>query len=595
MEYRVPSARAARLREEGQTVVNPLIQGLFNEFRRTQELEALKDSDAFELFAASLILSDELLSQVQMTDLLLDASTLGIDVAILEVNGQLAWDSEDVHELCAPAARIEVSVHFIQAKQSASISSSEILGFGDVVTRFLNNDNLGGYPRLTSLAEALRTVFDSYATNLKSLPSVFLYYATTAPKAATVDGTVVTRAGVIQDDIRQLGFVGDVVARVLGTDDLHDAWIKKNHANEVEIQLEKQVNLPKMPEIDQAILGVVSISELLKLVKDDSGQLDERVFYDNVRGFKGADNPVNRQIMDTLSSPERNLLPVLNNGVTIVAGSYTPKPGDAVAISSYQIVNGCQTSHCLYLSQDVMANLLDEIYVPLRLVVTSDEEVATRIIRATNSQTEVQENDLLALSKFQKKLEDFYRLDDADVKLTYERRSGQFYDKDVTKTRVLTIRDQMRAVSAVFLDLPHLASRYTNRLYGEVGDGIFREDHKLLPYVASAFAAYRLELAFRAGLDSKYKPARYHILMAFKYQALGRRSTHLESAKVESQSETLISALKRPDQVELFRYAAEAVMTAAGGEVPSPDRLKRQQFTTELIATLLGSAPDGNS
>ena len=103
------------------------------------------------------------------------------------------------------------------------------------------------------------------------------------------------------------------------------------------------------------------------------------------------------------------MLPVLNNGVTIVAGSYTPKPGDAVAISSYQIVNGCQTSHCLYLSQDVMANLLDEIYVPLRLVVTSDEEVATRIIRATNSQTEVQENDLLALSKFQKKLEDFYR------------------------------------------------------------------------------------------------------------------------------------------------------------------------------------------
>ena len=336
-------------------------------------------------------------------------------------------------------------------------------------------------------------MFDSYATSLKVSPAIFLYYATTASKAATVDKNVVSRASAIQDDISQLGFVGEVVVRILGSDDLHDSWIKKNHANEVEIQLEKQVNLPKMPGIDQAILGVVSISELLKLIKDDTGLLNPCVFYDNVRGFKGADNPVNKQIMSTLSSPERTLLPVLNNGVTVVAGSYTPKPGDAVAISGYQLVNGCQTSHCLYLSQDVLTDQLHEVYVPLRLVITSDEDVATRIIRATNSQTEVQENDLIALSKFQKKLEDFYRLDDADVKLTYERRSGQFYEKDVTKTRVLTIRDQMRAVSAVFLDLPHQASRYTNRLYSEVGGAIFRDDHKLLPYVASAFAAYRLQ------------------------------------------------------------------------------------------------------
>ena len=568
--------------------LNPLINGLFKEFRRAQELESFKDSDAFELFAASLILSDEMLAQEQMTDLLLDADVLGIDVAVLEINGQLAWDIEDVVELCA-TSKIDVSVHFIQAKQSASISSAEILSFGDAVTRFLNNEKFEAYPRLKALAQALRAVFDDYAVNLKTSPSVFLYYVTTAPKTATVDPNVVSRAEAVRDDIAQLGFIGDVVIRILGTDDLHEAWVRKNHANEVEIQFEKQVNLPKMPGIDQAILGVISVLELLKLIKDDLGLRDERVFYDNVRGFKGVDNPVNRQIIATLESPERSLLPVLNNGVTVVAGSYTPKPGDAVAISSYQIVNGCQTSHCLYLSQEVLANEIAEVYVPLRLVITGDEDVATKIIRATNSQTEVQENDLLALSKFQKKLEDFYRLDDADVKLTYERRSGQFYEQDVTKTRVLTIRDQMRAVSAVFLDLPHLASRYTDRLYGEVGIAIFREDHKLLPYVAGAFAAYRLENAFRAGLDPRYKPARYHLLTAFKYQILGEKSAALESSKIEMQSGRLITALKSPDQVDLFRAAAEAVVGAAGGELPSPDRLKRQQFTTELVSALAAS------
>jgi hypothetical protein len=132
-----------------------------------------------------------------------------------------------------------------------------------------------------------------------------------------------------------------------------------------------------------------------------------------------------------------------------------------------------------------------------------------RIIRATNSQTPVTENDLVALTRFQKQLEDFYRLDSADVTLTYERRPGHFFDKNVTKTRVVTIFDQMRSLSSVFLDLPHSAARYAHRLYSEMGEAIFRTDHVLLPYVASAFASYGLENAFRTGLDTKYKSARY--------------------------------------------------------------------------------------
>ena len=34
--------------------------------------------------------------------------------------------------------------------------------------------------------------------------------------------------------------------------------------------------------------------------------------------------------MSTLASEDRNLLPVLNNGVTVVASTYSPKPGDTV-------------------------------------------------------------------------------------------------------------------------------------------------------------------------------------------------------------------------------------------------------------------------
>ncbi|MEV7269291.1 AIPR family protein [Streptomyces bacillaris] len=569
--------------------MNPLIKGLFKKFREEEELTEISDADAFELFAASLILPEDLTSQVQKSDLLLDPGAIGVDVIALDVNGHLAWDVDDVKEICDNAAKVDVSVHFIQAKQSASVSSTDILNFGDTVRKFLQGEGFSAHPRMDALTKALGSLFENYASRLKGSPSVYLHFTTTAPKQAIAADPVKERSATARKHIDNLGFLGKVTVTVLGADDIHDAWVRKNHANEVEIQFEKQVNLPKMPGVDQAILGVVSVAELLKLIEiGDARTLDERVFYDNVRGFKGEDNSVNKQIMKTLNSPERNLLPVLNNGVTVVAASYAPKPGDAVALSGYQIVNGCQTSHCLHLSKDSLGEALSDVYVPIRLVVTGDEEVATQIIRATNSQTAVQENDLVALSKFQKKLEDFYKLDASDIKLTYERRSGQFYNKEVTKNRVVTIGDQIRAVSSMFLDAPHVAARYASRLYEDIGAAIFREDHKLLPYMASAFAAYRLENAFRSGgLEAIYKPARYHILMAYKYHVLGGQSASLEKNKSEEQSEQIIAALKQHDLISTFRELAQSVIATGGGQMPSRDRLKRQQFTQDLVTELM--------
>lgn len=567
--------------------MNPLISGLFTTFRQSEELEELKTDDAFELFAASLALPDEVLRQVEKTDLLLDAGTIGIDTIVMEVNNQIVRDESDVNEVADPASKIEVTLHVIQSKQSPHISSAEILNFGDAVKTFIKNGDLSAYPAVAASPQAFRAVFDLFATKLKAPPTVSAYFITTAPKQAVTDPNVRQRVSSVIEDLNELGYLSKVSFEVWGADELHAAWSRKNNANTVEIALEKQVNLPQMPGIDQAILGVVSVSELFKMLEDDHSNLDERVFYDNVRGFKGADNLVNKQMLHTMTSSERDLLPVLNNGVTVVAGSYIPKPGDAISLSDYQIVNGCQTSHCLYLAKEELGDDKDRVFVPLRVVVTSDDDVATRIIRATNSQTAVQENDLVALTNFQKKLEDFYKFDAADIKLTYERRSGQFFNKEVVKTRVLTINDQIKSISAIALQLPHNAARYASRLYDEVGNSIFKDDHYLLPYMASAFAAYRLENAFRTGLDPKYKTARYHVLMAYAVQALGHSFAPLDQKKAERDAQTLIAALKKPDQTARFAVAAQAVADAAGGELPTRDRLKRQQFTSEILAYIL--------
>ncbi|WP_280349990.1 AIPR family protein [Nocardia abscessus] len=564
--------------------MDPLIKGLFKEFRETQELLDMRESDAFELFVATLLLRDDLLDQIDMTDLLLDPGTIGIDLALLEVNGELVAGPTEVSAVCDSKRSLEVTLTLMQVKTSTSVNTSEILNFGDAIKKVLSNEVPAQHPKLSAISEALFAIYDGYASRLKDRPRVNLAYVTTANDDALSDSMVQDRVATVQKEVRSLSYVGELVFEVYGAASIYEASRRKLHANESDIVLEKAVNLPQMPGINQAILGVISVRELLKLIENENGSLNERVFYDNVRGFKGEENAVNQQIIETLGSPSRSLLPVLNNGVTVVARSYAPKPGDAVSLTGYQVVNGCQTSHCIFLAKEQLGAVADSVFVPMRLVVTDDEDVATRIIRATNSQTAVNDSDLIALTKFQKRLEDFYSQDPMNAGLTYERRAGQFYYRDVTRTRIVTISEQMRAVAATFLDLPHLAARYPAHLYAEVGDSIFDDSHRLAPYLASAFAAYRLETAFRTTLEPEFKPIRYHILTAYKYDLFGGNSASLNKRSIDDQSQQIVDTLRQPDYVAIFRETAHKIIRSAGGQLPTADRLKRQPFTQEMIS-----------
>ncbi|MEU0076156.1 hypothetical protein ABZ027_42540 [Streptomyces sp. NPDC006332] len=75
--------------------------------------------------------------------------------------------------------------------------------------------------------------------------------------------------------------------------------------------------------------------------------------------------------------------------------------------------------------------------------------------------------------------------------------------------------------------------------------------------------------------------------MAYKYHVLGGQSASLEKNKSEEQSEQIIAALKQHDLISTFRELAQSVIAAGGGQMPSRDRLKRQQFTQDLVTQLM--------
>jgi hypothetical protein len=73
-------------------------------------------------------------------------------------------------------------------------------------------------------------------------------------------------------------------------------------------------------------------------------------------------------------------------------------------LKDFQIVNGCQTSHVLFRNRALLQN----VFVPIKIIVTADAEVTNLITKGTNRQTEVKVEAFESLNPFQKELEEFY-------------------------------------------------------------------------------------------------------------------------------------------------------------------------------------------
>ncbi len=172
---------------------------------------------------------------------------------------------------------------------------------------------------------------------------------------------------------------------------------------ETEIDFSQKILLPDIPKINQSYLGYVEYDEYLKLIVGENGEIRKNVFYDNVRDYQG-DNEVNLEIAETVKSAADKFI-LLNNGVTIICKKLT-NLRNKFTLTDYQIVNGCQTSHVLYYNKDLVnANL----QIPIKLIETLDEDTVNNIIKATNRQTEVTNEQLIALNEFHRKLEAYYK------------------------------------------------------------------------------------------------------------------------------------------------------------------------------------------
>lgn len=519
-------------------MIDRITQSLLKDFETKFDFNVEKESDLFEHFVNYTILERKLEDRIDEDSLgLINIGingTFGLDGFAILINKHLITSIEDLDSILEKNIKPVADVFFIQAKTSNSFEVKEISSFGNSIEDFVSlNQNYSWNENAKTFIELFKHL-TSRANDLETNPTCHIYYCTLGDYEK--DKNTEAEKSRILKNIRDQRVFNKIDFNFLDYNDLQNDYKKIGQKISRTFAFSSKTLMPDIEKVKEAYIGVVPATTIINLIEEDS-ELISSIFYDNVRDFQGF-NKINQEIKKTISDEKlKYAFSVLNNGITIVAEKLTPSR-DNVTITNYQIINGLQTSRVLLDSKD---SIDDKIYVTLKLIVTEDENLISKIIRSTNRQTEVKEEDLLAYSDFQKRLEDFFKTFNEPDKLFYERRSKQYNGSSIDYKLIIDKSTLIKTLGSFYFLKPQLATRYFGALFNEFGKQLFIDNHKLYPYYTSALIYKKLENKFRANeIDKKYKKIRYFMLMMLRLE-YSLEFPNFEAKKIEKYCSDLIT------------------------------------------------------
>lgn len=558
--------------------MDKITKSLLDTFSNQYEIESLSESTRFEHFANFSVTSKLFRGSYELDDIHTGSGgDCAIDGLVLIVNGRIITDEDELRDVVDATSHLDADIIFVQSKTSSSFDGSSIGSFIHGVKDFLSDDpQLVQNDKISKMKEIWEAVISMSSYMINRRPICKLFYVCTGKWLDDQNLKAIINSG--KSEIEAIGIFEDVSVDPLGATEIQKLYHETKNKLSSTINFQSRITLPDIEGVKEAYLGVLPFPEYIKLIQDENKTIYS-IFDDNVRDFQGS-NVVNKKIKNTLEDRKFDLFCVLNNGITIVASALTPA-ANRFTIRDYQVVNGCQTSHVLHECQNIEG--IDNVYVPIRIVVTERDDIKTAITLATNSQTEVKTEQLEALNIFQKRLELYYNAEIKNFSLYYERRSQQYNsDAGIKKTQIVSIPIQIKAFASMFLSSPHLVSGYYGTIVKRFSGRIFNEEHKYSMYYVSALAHYRIEQLFRSGdLKTEYKKARFHLLYIVRLLLAGEALPQFNSNKIETLCEEIKKSLLDEDfSLDLFQQA-QAIFESSGLD------LDKKQYKSESETEML--------
>lgn len=547
-------------------------QSLLKEFAESQKINNLKRDDQFEAFVNYIVVSDVYPEEFDFNIISTGVGEFGVDGIAIIVNDVIVDDEEQLNDIIDHSPVLQVQFIFIQAKSSSAFDSGDMSKFFQAVLDFFKEKpKFVQSEKVLELQKLSRILYESAAKFSRGLPRISLYYATTGTWADDKNLCAI-RDGFLAQATTLHMFSG-ATFHPLDATKIQKLFFQTKNAFRVTINFSQNLSLPEIANVRESYIGLLPVSEYLKAICDEDGNVRRRLFFDNIRDFQG-DTPVNKSIAETLCSNNSIEFPLRNNGVTIVARKLQ-RVGPQFTLEDFQIVNGCQTSHV------IAANSIsggESIMIPIKIIATEDEEITRQIIIASNQQNTVDQESFWALDPIHKAIEIYFESKEGDRRLYYERRPGQFNTiAGVEKVRIVTKDQLLKMYASVFLEQPNQVGRYYKDLTPMIGKDIFSPNHQVHSYYTAAYIGYRLEFMFRnRRLDTAWKAFRFQIAMAARLLLQRQHKLDPNKRRTQSYCTILDDVMADPDKAQgVFEKATKAItrsVNALGGQEAALDR-----------------------
>lgn len=503
--------------------LNKILQGMLDDFKRGSIFEKIELPKAYEYFVNYLIISkfhpDAFNDKGDLDRVIVDEkSQFGLDAIAFIVNGNLVMSKEDI-SIYAKSNKLDVDILFIQTKTEEKCDTGDLLKTIQATKHFLNNFDAmtEKNSNILNAKEIYDELFDfeNYRHCTSQSPKCHVYFVTAANEwdKGLVNNLCTNSANEITSMISD---IKSVDIQVLGREYIMDAYSEIKNRISVQINLKNCITLDRIDGVKEAYIGYLTGDDYLKIICDKNGDIRRRIFYENVRDYQGIENSVNKEIRATISAKKtRGQFILLNNGVTIITKSVTSLGANSYELSDFQIVNGCQTSNEIFNCKSYASDIL----VPIKIIYTTDADIISSIVKATNRQSPVPEEAFVALNKYHKELQLLFGeySKDMPLEMFYERRSGEEDDIKEKKGayQVVTLHGIIRAFESVYCQNPNMVyGRNPANILKSQNEHLFCKSHKPEVYYLASYLFVKFVSMQQSEKFSKHDYAlRFYVMM----------------------------------------------------------------------------------
>lgn len=402
------------------------------------------ENDFFEIFVAEQVLKDYDLDYDEIeSGLIGGGGDGGIDSMYVLVNGDIALDDFDFTSL---KKGIIIDTVIIQSKLVNSFGEGAIdkmtTSTEDLFDLSKDLDSMKAVfnDGIRSSVANFRRIYSGLASKFPSLRFRYVY----ATKGSDPHPNVQRKTVLLGQKLQSLFSNADFTFEFLGAAELLTQARREPPAAHNLILAENPISSTG----DVGYLALVKLRDYDAFIRDGAGKLRRNLFEANVRDYQGS-TAVNDEIGDSLKATDGEDFWWLNNGVTIVAAKATVS-AKTLTLEDPQIVNGLQTSNEIYRHFSMADTTVDNRNLLVRVIVPTKPGSRDRVIKATNSQTNIPPASLRATDKIHRDIEEHLR----PYGLFYDRRKNFHKNEGRPIDQIVGIPLMAQAVMSILLQRP---------------------------------------------------------------------------------------------------------------------------------------------